>query len=159
MIDKSLKIINNEGLTETLVLKRDSGCREKDSCATTCYPNCNSGQTCVYSVRECENCLMWQCIDNNKIQLQVSATEFSTNNNNNSKKKTILIAGLATGLACIIVGTIGVIVFYKRQKKRRRPNFVENYNDDEKYFSIEPLTPIKPVILPPRILDWTHQVL
>lgn len=141
----------NRNLTDSLVLKRDSSCRGKENCTTTCYPNCNSGQECV-SVWECGNCSVWQCIDN-KIQLQVTATEFHTNNND---KRTILIAGLTTGLVCIIVGTIGVFAFYKR-RRRRRPKLVE-YHDDEKSFSIEPITPIKPAILPPSILDWTQQV-
>lgn len=114
---------------------------------SSCYPSCKTEQACV-PVWECDNCLLWQCVDY-YAQSQVTATEFHTND---SDQRTILIAVLITGLACIIFCTIGVYVFYKR----RRPKSIRYHDDDdEKSFSIEPLTPIEAAVLPPI---WTHQV-
>ncbi|KAI7891192.1 uncharacterized protein EV154DRAFT_508961 [Mucor mucedo] len=117
----------------------------QDNSADRCYPSCQSRQTCV-SIWGCDNCLVWKCFEN-RAQLQ-AATEFHTGDNG---KRTILIAVLATGLACIVACTIGAFVLYKR---RRLPKPSSYHDADEKYFSIEPLTPIQPAILPPI---WTHQ--
>lgn len=60
------------------------------------------------------------------------------------KNNTVLIAGLTTGLVvvCMILATFGLFVFYRRRKRVK---------EQKMDFSIQPITPIPPVYLPPPL--------